>query len=192
MFSPSNFLIFQIVPPLFSPILFSPCRQVRQLVWCTILEMPMWVKSKSRWPFFLPDHISFCLVYDQNPKEASLSKAFGFSHPSSSSSSCLSCSSYSPDSRILCEASRLVSYAPFIPSVTFVSLLLLSYSPLFKAMESAFLYFVSSKFYSKSSCKCSSSMETFYDVAWYREEGRVLQFTILSSWEIVMRDICVR
>lgn len=124
MFSPSNFLIFQIVPPLFSPILFSPCRQVRQLVWCTILEMPMWVKSKSRWPFFLPDHISFCLVYDQNPKEASLSKAFGFSHPSSSSS-CLSCSSYSPDSRILCEASRLVSYAAFIPSVTFVSLLLL-------------------------------------------------------------------
>ncbi|KAJ0977276.1 hypothetical protein J5N97_012750 [Dioscorea zingiberensis] len=35
-------------------------------------------------------------------------------------------------------------------------------------------------------------METFCAVARYKGEGRVLQFTVLSSWESVLAEICQR
>ncbi|KAH7676588.1 CAD PB1 domains-containing protein [Dioscorea alata] len=35
-------------------------------------------------------------------------------------------------------------------------------------------------------------METYSVVARFKGEGRVLQFTVLSSWESVMGEICAR
>ena len=35
-------------------------------------------------------------------------------------------------------------------------------------------------------------METFFAVARFKGEGRVLQFTMLSSWDLVMGEICTR